>query len=82
MRPNPEKMNPEPCAMQATFRGNGCPGRTRTYNLLIQNQLRYQLRHQAKMMWCPQAGSNRRHSDFQSDALPAELQEQKRPPAF
>ena len=48
---------------------------TRTRDLLITNQLLYQLSYTS--VWCLRAESNHRHGDFQSPALPTELQRLK-----
>ena len=48
----------------------------RTHNLLITNQLLCQLSYASKTQqkqWCLGVESNRRHTDFQSGALPTEL---------
>ena len=52
----------------------GAGDRNRTNNLLITNQLLYQLSYTSVFScWCLGADSNHRHRDFQSLALPPEL---------
>ena len=67
---------------------NGAGDGTRTYNLLITNQLLYRWATLAHLVvinyyifkyfrgWCRGAESNHRHKDFQSFALPTELPRQ------
>lgn len=57
----------------------GATGRTRTPNLQIRSLALYpvELRSHCSFpsrIWCLQTGSNRRHLELQSNALPAELQ--------
>ena len=56
----------------------------RTHNLLITNQLLCQLSYTSisRKGWCLGVESNRRHTDFQSGALPTELPRRLRLSAF
>ncbi len=56
---------------------NGAGNRSRTRDLLITSQLLYQLSYTGRCKWWLWTESNRRHEDFQSSALPTELQSHK-----
>ena len=76
---NLQPLGPKPSALPncAISRQYGAPGRGRTHNLLIRSQtiypidLRAQIKH---IRWWLRMESNHRHRDFQSLALPTELQ--------
>ena len=56
---------------------NGAPDRNRTHNLLVRSQTLYPIElraHQLSKKWWLRVESNHRHRDFQSLALPTELQ--------
>src|SRR5690348_13803603 len=52
---------------------NGVQGRDRTIRLRSASYGGTSLCSASPVLWCPGAGSNHRHCDFQSHALPTEL---------
>ena len=59
------------------FFKNGADDEARTRYLHLGKVALYQMSYIRKIKWCLRTESNHRHEDFQSSALPTELQRQK-----